>query len=757
MNSPSDGVPPQKSENLSSVPIIDVRNATESATDESPETSTASLPLRTSTPPSLGSRTSTFSNTISRSNSPNGRLSVSVSRFGKSSLSSPLGSSPDGYDDSRSLIVRAFSPTIAICAAEEVDELAVRKGLKKGFTGLIRPFGNKVSGKVVVRDSTGASRAWEDFGVHFADLEDLAAARDASPSPDANPLENLEELMEYFIGDGWDDTDGVPIRTEISPFYKLFLTRLLSSQAMSPHETFRHPVGAVIAISSSTQQPIETLRNLYQQTAQGSRALPLYANPEYLRYYVLVHDEDKDDFSKSSALFDQMKRHFGLHCHLLRLRSTPCTQSDDDSEELPTSEWLSASEQMSFIHDTVDLIDLNTSTSPYIFSSDASAISGFVRELVAQSIVYHMEQRIALWNDQIASRRRGISGRFMSLSKRWTGIGSSARNASSATNLSASGASGNYDSLQGSYRYDSSESLLRKLADYAFMLRDYKLAASTYELLRTDYANDKAWKHLAGANEMCCISTLLNPLIGTGSSKFKIESFDQMLETASYSYTTRCSAPSLALRSILLGVELLKVRGRSATELAARWAIRSLELGLLGSIGHVLVSERVTSCFADRIGVGNTSWGTRKRKAALWSVMTADEWMKLGRAEFASERLEEAQELYNETKNSQAVKDFAGLAEYLTQLRLAVRMKLGQARRRTLSGAAGPFNGAGQGEDDIEDETIEQMATVEKLDSRAHRRTGSLMTGVGGVDVAPLSPVRLTRPDPLSREDDDFE
>jgi len=654
------------------------------------------------------------------------------------------------------LIVRAFSPTIAICAAAEVDELAVRKGLRKGFAELIRPFGNKVSGKVVVRDSAGASRAWEDFGVHFADLGDLAAGV-TSPPPDSNPLENLEELMEYFIGDGWDDTDGVPGRAEISPLYKLFLTRLLSSQAISPHETFRHPVGAVIAISSSTEQPIETLRNLYQQTAQGSRALPLYANPEYLRYYVLVHDEDKDDFGKSSALFDQMKRHFGLHCHLLRLRSSPCTQSDDDSEELPTSEWLSASEQMSFIHDTVDLIDLNTSTSPFIFASDASAISGFVRELVAQSIIYHMEQRIALWNDQIASRRRGISGRFMSLSKRWTGIGSSARNSSSATNLSTSGASGNYDSLQGSYRYDTSESLLRKLADYAFMLRDYKLAASTYELLKTDYANDKAWKHLAGANEMCCISTLLNPLIGTASSKFKIESFDQMLETASYSYATRCSAPSLALRTILLGVELLKVRGRSATELAARWAIRSLELGLLGSIGHVLVSERVTSCFADRIGVGNTSWGTRKRKAALWSVMTADEWMKLGRAEFASERLEEAQELYDEAKNSEAIRDYAGLAEYLTQLRLAVRMKLGQARRRTLSGATGPFDGAGQGEDDLEDETIEQMATVEKLDTKAHRRTGSLMTGVGGVDAAPLSPVRLTRPDPLSREEDDFE
>ena len=122
-----------------------------------------------------------------------------------------------------------------------------------------------------------------------------------------------------------------------------------------------------------------------------------------------------------------MKRHFGLHCHLLRLRSASCTQSDEEAEELPTSEWLSADEQLSQLHDTADLVDLDASTSAYIFSSDTTALRACVRELIAQSVIYHMEQRIALWNEQIASRRRGISGRFMSLSKRWTGIGASSR------------------------------------------------------------------------------------------------------------------------------------------------------------------------------------------------------------------------------------------------------------------------------------------------------------------------------------------
>lgn len=50
------------------------------------------------------------------------------------------------------------------------------------------------------------------------------------------------------------------------------------------------------------------------------------------------------------ALFDQMKRHFGLHCHLLRLRSGGrAVLSDDDSVEVPKSQWRSAAEELAEI------------------------------------------------------------------------------------------------------------------------------------------------------------------------------------------------------------------------------------------------------------------------------------------------------------------------------------------------------------------------------------------------------------------------
>ena len=389
-----------------------------------------------------------------------------------------------------------------------------------------------------------------------------------------------------------------------------------------------------------------------------------------------------------------------------------------------------------------NLIELGESKL-HIFEADVSAIKSFVRELTAQSIVPHMENRISMWNEQVASRRRGLSGRFMSLSKRWTGIGSVSRNSATPSGLGG-GVSGNYDPLQGFYRSDVPEAILRKLADFASMLRDYKLSSSTYELLRADYTNDKAWKYLAGANEMCAISTLLNPF-GT-VSKSKLESLDQMLETASYSYLTRCSDPQDALRCSVLAVELLKVRGSAAAEMAAKWAVRSLGICLVGSVGHVLVSERVASCFAAQTGTGNNASGTRKRKAAFWNVLAADEWLKLGKADFAAERLDDAEDLYENVGSTEGTTTFKEMSSFLEQIQLAVRIKRGQTRRRSANEVE-----IGQ----IDDEEQGTDETSEQLDFRSHRR--SFVGATNALESAPLSPVQLMRTDPLSRADDDFE
>ncbi|KAK4140848.1 ER-golgi trafficking TRAPP I complex 85 kDa subunit-domain-containing protein [Dichotomopilus funicola] len=687
--------------------------------------STASLFRSTLTPP--GSRSASPAGSFASARSPGRASTMSLPMTGSvfgGGARSPYqqqqlqnqslldAGGADNPGDPLSLMLHSFVPHIAIHASVDVDGLARGKGFAAGLWELLRPFGERVQGKVMVRDSNGASRPWEDFSVRFVrygegleepDVTGLVGGGFLNGQPDANAgsvpgaasgskkgdiIAQVEAVVdrhlnfaeEAYAGSGMSPSAS-PTRLGLdmdatSPYYALYLRRLLSGLPFAPHESFAHPVACVMAISSRDPAPIETLQKLYRETSQGDRSLPPWVDGEYLRYYVLVHDEENGDITKSMALFDQMKRNFGLHCHLLRLRSTQSAETDDDSIPLPRSDWMTAAEELADIEASETREDFEDPTR-YIFESDATAIRTLVREMVTQSVVPTMERNISVWNDQVASRRRGLSGRFMSLSKRWT-FGSSSRSSSGASGSGGGGggssSSSNYDSQGGFYRADSSEAIMRRLADYAFMLRDWKLAMSTYELLRSDFQNDKAWKYHASANEMAALALLIMP--PNMSSKTRIETINQMLEQALYSYHTRCDSLYGAVRCTVLALELLRLRGGSGVDEAVRWGIRVLEARLTGPVGDALLRERMAVCYASKSGHGSQSWGARHRKSALWSVLGAEAWVALGKHVQAQRCLGEARRMYALLPAECGVQNFGVASDFLAGLQGQVKAGL---------------------------------------------------------------------------------
>lgn len=659
-------------------------------------------------------------------------------------------------EDPRNLILQAFVPHIAVHTSLDTRELVKDKGFKGGLWELLRPFGERVQGRVSVRDSIGAGRSFDDFAVRFVELNDGIEMPDVLPGRKSQEeralasngsrsssdmsrrlrtggdIEAIETLVDRHLvhaeeypsmsGEDYLNLREAGVRNlEIpSPFYTLYLRRLLSGIPLAPHETFAHPVACVIAISSRNPSPIETLRKLYDESSFGDKRLPLWVNTEYLRYYVLVHDEERDDIAKSMTLFEQMKRHFGLHCHLLRLRSSQCIASDDDSLPLPRCEWLTAAEELAEIQAREMEEDPEDSVH-CIYESDTTAIRTFIREMVTQSIIPSMERSVATWNDQVASRRRGLTGRITNMTKKWSVFGSSSRASSNGSGSPSSGS--NYDGLQGFYRPETPEALMRKLADYAFMLRDWKLAQSTYELLRSDFNNDNAWKYHAAANEMTVISTLMSP--SALSSKMRSETIDKMLEQAHYSYITRCSSNYGAIRSLTLGMELLRLRGGSSSADAAKWGLKLLELKVVPVVGDALVKERLSVCYATKKGAGSGRWGARTRKSAMWSIQAADAWLTLGKPQQSKQRLDEAKAKYGSLFQPDSIKQFPAASVFLQSLEQEVQFALYPE-----SGIEGP------GADDLIDTSIEES---EAFNARPHRR--SLMSGLApasGLESAPL-------------------
>ncbi|KAK2070578.1 hypothetical protein P8C59_005063 [Phyllachora maydis] len=754
--------------------------------------SAASLFASTLTPPGSRSASPAPARPFSPGRSVFGAGSPTVPQQSLSLLDAGAAENPG---DPLSLVLKSFVPHVAVVGSADVEELIRAKGFEGGLWELLRPFGERLQGKVTVRDSNGGARPWDDFSIRFTRFGDgIETAADlSSPAPAPAPssegldpafataqrggladrqvarvelvvnrhLNFAEEAYMHAPTPATATTRQGPDPEATSPYYSLYLRRLLSGMPLSAHETFAHPVASVIAISSRNPAPIEALRKLYAETSQGDGGLPVWVDGEYLRYYVLVHDEENGDVSKSMALFDQMKRNFGLHCHLLRIRSSQSAETDDDSIPLPRSDWMTASEELADIEKSEENEDF-ADPRRYIYESDATAIRTLVREMVTQSIVPNMERNVSLWNDQVASRRRGISGRFMSLSKRFA-FGSGNRNGASggggagAGGGAGSGSSNHYDA-KGFYRPETPEAIMRKLGDFAFMLRDWKLAMSTYELLRGDFQNDKAWRHHAAANEMAALALLIMPQ--NMSSKTRIESINPMLEQAFYSYHTRCSSPYGATRCIMLALELLRLRGGSGIDEAVKWGIRLLDSRILGPVGDALLHERLAIGYATKCGVGSQAWGSRWRKSALWSVLGAEAWFAQSKSVQAQRCLHEAERAYARLRCGHGVTKFAGAHSFVTGLQRHVQASLAGHEPARDGGCA--YDAADGAADEAgADEEREDLQTEEepRRARGASFASPASSAGVGGAAAAaagaaaaaretgpltPLTPARLT-------------
>ncbi|RYO75189.1 hypothetical protein DL766_007090 [Monosporascus sp. MC13-8B] len=602
-----------------------------------------SLPYRRSRPSSASLYASTLSPPGSRPQSPIGRpSSVRMSSvFGAPTnnalaLTQGAGHSPG---DPLNLILKAFAPHVAVYTSEDTDILMREKGFERGLWELLRPFGERVQGKVVIRDSNGSSRTYEDYSIHFVRFgEDIE-----HPEPITGGLRNADPQRFNRV----PERQSAPARWD---------------------------------------------------SKRGGNLADVEAVVE---------------------------RH---------LRGTQSVATDDDSVPLPRSEWMAASEEVADIKRSEDEEDFEA-PSKYIFESDATAIRTFIREMVMQSIVPTMERHVSVWNDQVASRRRGVAGRFLGLTKRW-GFGSSSR-----SSLSGPSSGSNYEPL-GFYRADTPEAIMRKLADYAFMLRDWKLAYSTYDLLRGDFNNDKAWKYHAAANEMAAISLLITPQ--NISAKTRAETIDAMLESAVYSYLTRCSAPYGATRCLVLALELLRLRGGSSIDDAAKWGIRLLESRILGPVGDGLIKERLAVCYASKQGRGTRFWGGRRRKSALWCVLGAEAWVAQSKFIQSQRCLNEARNMYAELPTEHGIDKF--------ELASAFMLGIGQQLNQHLE-ADEPDYGPGS---TVYSEVVDEES--EAFDPGAKRtsvlgRSGATATGLETAPLRSSAPEEEER-DPGGAKDD---
>lgn len=243
-----------------------------------------------------------------------------------------------------------------------------------------------------------------------------------------------------------------------------------------------------------------------------------------------------------------------------RVTETNQENTEQKSEGQPTALERDSQSKNSLTQHDSGLSEENTDVDSGDYIDIPASLDSILRsrmhEYVSRHLIPHMEQKIRTWDDGILAPKKSITGRFFSVSRKLF-------NSEQVQMGDAYNAAHNY------YYRASPEQALRKLADWAVMLKDFKYAYSTYDLIKKDYTNDKAWVYVAAAQEMCMAALLLAQTQPLASDtlpqppdkntlrKIRHDIIEPYVDNLSYTFKSRFNVRTYAVRAYLVVAELL--------------------------------------------------------------------------------------------------------------------------------------------------------------------------------------------------------
>lgn len=301
-----------------------------------------------------------------------------------------------------------------------------------------------------------------------------------------NPTQPVESLVPGEDREKWDKQ----VRT-IPQWCADMASYLYRYRPVCAFDTFSHPTALLLVVSGSNPDPMNAFAQLYDESCSSDvfQSQP-HLEKEVLRSYLVVHDaaDPNADWKRSEALLVEVQKTYGLQCAVLSINSA--------KESVPA-----ICQRLHLEWDTPDLRAPPSAPCDTcaLDENDVTRIEAYIREFVVKSLVPYLERSVQQLNEQVGSSRRGLTGRLLGAGRKWFGT----RTPSDSTPTSG------WDRERSVYPASSLSAQTRRLADLAFYLCDYRLAAEMYDTLRRDYEQDRATSYMAAATEMLCLTRLL--------------------------------------------------------------------------------------------------------------------------------------------------------------------------------------------------------------------------------------------------------
>jgi tetratricopeptide (TPR) repeat protein len=239
-------------------------------------------------------------------------------------------------------------------------------------------------------------------------------------------------------------------------------------------------------------------------------------DPSVPKVCVVLHDPE-ETLQIDQSIISQLK-HI-CPTHVLSLNSAPVTEAEtavvpdiwapylaETYPLLSSSSMRRPSEEL--FHFRARANSIGQSRGNRLSQQDFSSMDNFVKDFLAPRVFETIARQMQIWEKEVASARRGISGRLFKVGLKYFG--------SSKNGPLPSGSTTDPTTQTTIFPFASQEMIMRRLADYAFMIRDYKYAQAIYESVKKDFAtNEKYYKFFAGVQEMLAyIAIIQSPSSG---------------------------------------------------------------------------------------------------------------------------------------------------------------------------------------------------------------------------------------------------
>ncbi|KAJ0966330.1 hypothetical protein J5N97_027468 [Dioscorea zingiberensis] len=458
------------------------------------------------------------------------------------------------------LLLEEITPVVMVLSTPLAEQACAKNGLN--FVDMLLPFSvfNKID--VPVRTASDQPYRLQMFKLR------LVYASDIHQQNYEATVERLKQVVSDASVKTSDLQSDPPqledtLRISASDYPPLWIQtfnkELLRTMSFSEHEAFDHPVACLLVVSSKDEQPINKFVDLFNTDQLPSLLNEGVMDPKILKHYLLLHDTQDGTAEKAANILAEMRSTFGSNdCKLLCINS-----SQDGLVEWQNNPWAPY------------LTFKKKANSPsthdvgcYLSMDDLNEIKDFMQDLTSKHVIPHMEQKIRILNQQVSATRKGFRNQIKNLWWR-------------------KGKEDSPDTLHGPmYTFSSTESQIRVLGDYAFMLRDYELALSNYRLLSTDYKLDKSWKRFAGVQEMMGLSYFMLDQSRKESEYCMESAFNTYLKIGS-------SAQRNATRCGLWWAEMLKAREQFKEAAGIYFRISSEEPSLHAAV----MLEQASYCY----------------------------------------------------------------------------------------------------------------------------------------------------------------